>query len=51
MRALLWPLFASSAWAQPAAVVAGTTVADAALASVRSFVVGSATHFVGGHDR
>jgi hypothetical protein len=35
MRALLLPLFYRSAWAQPATVVAGTTVDGAALASVR----------------
>ena len=33
-RALLWPLFARSAWAQPAIVLAGTKVEGAALASI-----------------
>jgi hypothetical protein len=42
--ALLWSLFARSAWAQPATLVAGTTVEGAALASVRSVRVGSASH-------
>jgi hypothetical protein len=49
VRALLWPLFAPSAWAQPATVVAGTTGKDAAVASVRRVSVGSASHCGGGH--
>jgi hypothetical protein len=48
---LLWPLFARSAWAQTATVVAGTTGEGAALASVRSVSVGSDSHCGGGHDR
>jgi hypothetical protein len=50
MRAQLLPLFAWSAWAQPATVVAGTTVQGAAPASVRSVGVGSARNCGGGHD-
>jgi hypothetical protein len=49
--ALLWPLFARSAWAQPDTVVAGTTGVGAALAFVRSFVVGSNCHCGGDHVR
>ena len=37
LRALIWPLFAQSAWTQPATVKAGTTSESAVLASVRSF--------------
>jgi hypothetical protein len=72
--ALLWPLFAQSAWAQKCTVVAGKTregllplfarwawaqtsnvVAGkdgegAALASVRLFGEGSASHCAGGHE-
>ena len=48
MRALLWPLFDRSAWAQPATVVAVTIVVDADVATVRSVGVGSASHYVGG---
>jgi hypothetical protein len=33
VRTLLWPLFARSAWAQPATVLAGTRIEDATLAS------------------
>jgi hypothetical protein len=47
----LWPLFARSAWAQPATVVAGTTRESAARASVHSVGVGPASHCGGGHDR
>jgi hypothetical protein len=36
VRALLWPLFASSSWAKPETVVAGTRVEGAALSSVLS---------------
>jgi hypothetical protein len=50
MRALLWPLFARSEWAQAATVVAGTKNEGAVLASIRSVGVGSASHCVGGHD-
>jgi hypothetical protein len=35
--ALLWPLFAWTAWAQPDTVEAGTTGDGAAIASVRLF--------------
>jgi hypothetical protein len=51
VRALLWPLFPRSVWAQPATVLAGTTVEGASLASVLSVCIGSASHWVGGHDR
>jgi hypothetical protein len=49
VRALLWPLFARTAWSQTATVVADTTVEGAALASVRLVGVGSANHCGGGH--
>jgi hypothetical protein len=39
VRALFWPLFAWSKWAQATNVVVGTTVEDFALASVQSFGV------------
>jgi hypothetical protein len=48
---LLWPLFARSACAQPATVVADTTGEGAALASVLSIGVSSGSHCVGWHDR
>jgi hypothetical protein len=48
-KALLWHLIVWSSWAQPATVVASTTVDGAALASLRSVGVGSASHCVGGH--
>jgi hypothetical protein len=51
VRATIWPLFAWYAWDNPANVVAGTTGEDAALASVRSAGVGSASHCGGEHDR
>jgi hypothetical protein len=51
VRALLWPLFAWSAWAQPATVEAFTIGEGAALASDRSVDVGSTSHCGGGHDR
>jgi hypothetical protein len=44
MRALLWPLYACSAWAEAATVVADTTGGSAALASVRLVGMGSASH-------
>jgi hypothetical protein len=44
MKALLRPLFARSAWAQPATVEEGTTGEGAALASDRSFGLGSDSH-------
>jgi hypothetical protein len=49
VRALLWPLFNRSAWAQSAIVVAGTTGDCATQASFRSVGVGAASHIVGGH--
>jgi hypothetical protein len=49
-RALLWPLFAWWARAQPATVVVGTTGEGASLASVPSVGLGSASHCGGGHD-
>jgi hypothetical protein len=49
VRALLWPLFARSAWAQSATVLAGTTSEAAALASVRLVGVGSTSHCGVGH--
>jgi hypothetical protein len=48
VRALLWPLFARSAWDEPATVVAGTTREGAALASVRSVGLGSTSQCVCG---
>jgi hypothetical protein len=51
VRALLWPLFVLSAWAQPATVVADTTGEGAVLASVRLVGVGPASHCGGRHDR
>ena len=41
---LIWPLFAWSAWAQPATVVAGKTGGGYALATIRSVCLGSASH-------
>jgi hypothetical protein len=43
MRALLWPLFDRSVWAQPATLVTVTTVEGAFLESVRFDSVGSPT--------
>jgi hypothetical protein len=40
IRALLWPLFAWSSWAQPATVVAGTTGEGVDLSFVRSVDLG-----------
>jgi hypothetical protein len=51
VRALLWPSFAWSAWAQLATVVAGTTGMGAALASVSLVGVGSDSHCVGRQAR
>jgi hypothetical protein len=51
VRALLWPLFARSAWSQLATVVSDTKGEDAALASVRLSGVGSTSHCSGVHDR
>jgi sugar phosphate permease len=47
MRALLWFLFVSSAWAQAATVVAVTTVEGAGLASVLLAGVGSVNVLAG----
>jgi hypothetical protein len=44
LKALLWPVFAFSTWAQTATVVVGTTAEGAALACVRLFDVGSDSH-------
>jgi hypothetical protein len=49
VRALIWPLFAWTAWVQSATVVAGTTGEDDALASVPLLGVGSTSHCGGGH--
>jgi hypothetical protein len=51
VRARLWPDFAREAWAQLATVMADTTGVGAAIASVVSDGVGSASHRGGGHDR
>jgi hypothetical protein len=51
VRALLWPMFVWSAWAQPANVVAGTIGEGAALASDLFFDVVSASHCGDGVDR
>jgi hypothetical protein len=48
VRALLRPLFARSAWSQPATMVAGTTGEGADLASVPSVGVGSTSICGGG---
>jgi hypothetical protein len=45
------PLFALSAWAQPATVLAGSTGEGAALVSVRSLVVVSDSHCGCGRDK
>jgi hypothetical protein len=50
LRAVIWPLSSRSAWAQPATVVAGTTVEGAALASVRLVGVVSTCHCGGGNE-
>ena len=49
--ALLRPLSARLAWAQPSTVVAGKTVQGAALASARLVGVVPASHFGGGTER
>jgi hypothetical protein len=51
VRAVHWPLFAWSTWAQLATVVAGTRVDGDALVSDRSVSMGSTTHCVGEQDR
>jgi hypothetical protein len=51
MRALLCPLLARSAWAQPATVLAGTTRESAVLASVRLVGVGQVIQCGGVLDR
>jgi hypothetical protein len=48
VRTLLWPLFARSAWAQPATVMEGTTNEGADLDSVHLVGVGAASHCVEG---
>jgi hypothetical protein len=50
VRALLLPLFAWSAWAELATVVADTTGQGAALACVRMLGMGSTSHYGGVHD-
>ena len=45
LRALLWPLFALSAWDQPATVVADMTIEGTTLTSNSSF----GNHCCGGH--
>ena len=50
MRALFYPLFARSAWLQAATAETGTTDEGAALASIRSFLVGLVSHCGGGYD-
>jgi hypothetical protein len=50
MRAQLGLLFSLSARDQAATVVAGTTGEGAAMASVRSAGMGSASHCGGGHE-
>jgi hypothetical protein len=51
VRALLWPVFARSAWAQAATVLASTTCEGAVLSCFRSVDVGSASHCGGEHVR
>jgi hypothetical protein len=51
LRALLWPLFALSAWARPATVEADTAGKGSDLASVLSVSVVSASHCGDVHDR
>jgi hypothetical protein len=48
VRAQLWPLFALSAWTEPATVVAGSTVEGATLASVHSVGLGSTSFVMAG---
>ena len=47
----LWPLFDRSSWSQPATVKEGKAGVGPALASIRLFEVGSASHCGGGNDR
>ena len=51
VRSLQWTLLYWSAWSQPATVEAGTKGEVDSLAAVRSVVVVSASHCVGGHER
>jgi hypothetical protein len=51
LRALLWPLFPRSAWAQTATVVMDTTVECADLAFFLSVGVSSTAHWGVGDDR
>jgi hypothetical protein len=50
LRALLWHLFALSASAQTATMLAGTKIQDAALASVRLVIMGLVSSCVGRYD-
>jgi hypothetical protein len=50
LRALLWPLFPWSAWAQRATVLSDTAGDGAVASSVRLDGVGSSSHGVGRHD-
>jgi hypothetical protein len=47
VRALLWPLFAISAWDELATMMAGTTVDGARLATVLLYGVGSVNMVTG----
>jgi hypothetical protein len=51
VRALLWPMFACSAWAEPGTVVTGTKSDTVALACVCSVGVGSASDCEGWHEK
>jgi hypothetical protein len=51
VRELLWPMFNLSAWAEPATVVADTTVQGAVLTSVLLVGVGPGSDYGVGHDR
>jgi hypothetical protein len=50
VKELFYPLFDLLVWSLAATVMAGATGDGAALASVRYFGVGSASHCGGGHD-
>ena len=49
LLALIWPLIAWYAWAQPATVVVSIIFESACIISVRFFGVASASHSAGGH--
>jgi hypothetical protein len=51
VRALIWPLFAPTAWNQSATAVAVKTGEGAALESDPLKRMGSASHFGGGQGR